>query len=177
MKCRSHTLNLFILLFLNQLTYAKSSIEASGDILALLIPSVAFASSVYLDDRDGEKQFYKSFTATTASTLFLKYTTKEQRPDKSGRDSFPSAHTALAFAGAGYIHKRYGIKYAPLPYIAAVFTGYSRIHAKKHHTVDVYAGALIAIISNWYFVSPYKKIEITPEISENYTKITFTYRW
>ena len=71
--------------------------------------------------------------------------------------SFPSGHTSAAFSGASFIHFRYGLKYGIPLYCLASFTGYSRIHANKHHIEDVMAGAGIAILSSWYFTSPYSK--------------------
>ncbi len=62
-------------------------------------------------------------------------------------------HTASAFSGAAFIHKRYGIKRAILPYLAAGFTGFSRVQAKKHHIHDVIAGAAIGEITGYFLTS------------------------
>lgn len=44
----------------------------------------------------------------------------------------PSGHTSAAFQGDAFIHKRYGFDYAIVPYMGAIFTGYSRVHANKN---------------------------------------------
>jgi membrane-associated phospholipid phosphatase len=87
--------------------------------------------------------------------LLLKYTIREKRPDSDNRDSFPSGHTASAFSGASFIHKRYGIKQAIVPYILATFTGYSRVKENKHHIRDVIAGAVISSAFSLYFADKY----------------------
>ena len=94
---------------------AKSNTETLGDILALTIPIGAYGTAFYMQDKKGKSQFYKSYEVTMVTALSLKYTIKEERPDKSNNRSFPSGHTASAFAGAGFIHKHYGLKYAIVP--------------------------------------------------------------
>ena len=156
---------------------AKSTTESIGDALQIILPAGAYATSLYLDDEDGQMQFYKSFGVTMGATYILKYTVKEKRPNSDNTDSFPSGHTASAFAGASFIHKRYGLKYAIIPYLAAAYTAYSRVYANKHHPVDVYAAAAIAIASSWYFVTPYKNLEVTPVISSNFQGVHLSYKW
>ncbi len=130
-----------------------------------------------MDDDTGQIQFYKSFGTTLTTTYLLKYTVREKRPDSSNTDSFPSGHTSSAFAGASFIHMRYGLKYAILPYMAAVYTGYSRIYANRHHSIDVYAGAAIAIVSSWYFVSPWKGVQVTPLVEKDVQGVRLSYQW
>ena len=43
----------------------------------------------------------------------IKYAAREQRPDGSTRNSFPSGHTATAFAAATILHKEYGLTRSP----------------------------------------------------------------
>lgn len=69
----------------------------------------------------------------------LKRTISKDRPDHSDRKSFPSMHTGVAMASAGW---RWSIG-VPL----AVSTGGLRIAAKKHDYVDVLAGAGIGYLS------------------------------
>jgi len=166
-----------ILLGTSNFVYAKSMTESVGDILSIAIPVGAFSTSLYLDDKDGQIQFYKSYGATMGSTYLLNYTVREKRPDSNNKDSFPSGHTASTFAGASFIHKRYGFKYAVLPYIAAVYTGYSRVHANKHHPIDIYAAAAIGMLSSWYFVTPYKNLQVMPIVGNTFKGLSLSYKW
>ena len=130
-----------------------SSIETNGDILVVLIPGAAYASTFYKKDTAGREQFYKSFFATAFATHGLKILVHKQRPDGSDYHSFPSGHTSAAFQGASFIHQRYGLKQAIVPYLAATYVGYTRVEARKHDWTDVSAGALLGIASNWLFAT------------------------
>ena len=146
-----------LILILNSILFAKSSkIEKGGDIVQLLIPSIAYASTFYMEDEKGRDEFYKSFFSTFATTHILKRTVRERRPNKSNNLSFPSGHTSASFQGATFIHKRYGIKYAIPAYIGASFVGYSRVYGDEHYTHDVLAGAIIGSGFSYYFTSAYK---------------------
>ena len=86
----------------------------------------------------------------------LKHTVRRERPDGSDTNSFPSGHTSASFQGASFIHFRYGLKYAIIPYLGAAFVGYSRVQADKHYVSDVLAGAAIGAGFAWFFTKPYK---------------------
>ena len=165
-----------ISLLLSSSLCAKSNTEQLGDILQLTVPLGAYGTTLYLDDKEGQNQFYKSYGATLGATYALKYSVKEKRPNTDSTDSFPSGHTSSAFSGASFIHKRYGLKYAILPYVAATYTGYSRVHSNKHYTKDVVAGAIIGIASSWYFVSPYKNLQINPITDVGYKGVELNYK-
>jgi len=150
---------LLSLLCLPQQVKAASDIEVAGDVLQILIPSIAYGTTLYLDDNEGETQMYKSFFTTVGITQALKYGINRKRPN-GGDHSFPSGHTSAAFQGAAFIHARYGLKYAIPAYIGASFVGYSRVYANKHFTSDVWAGAAIGTISSFYFATPYKGLNI-----------------
>jgi hypothetical protein len=139
-------------IFSTQEALAKDGIEQMGDYFQVIIPAYAFGMAMKENDSTGVKQFLYSFGAMEASVIGLKSIINEDRPDHSGNDSFPSGHTAAAFTGATFIHKRYGLKQAIIPYLMAGFTGYSRIEAKKHHFHDVLAGAAIAGLWTWILV-------------------------
>lgn len=146
-----------VLLLLSNYVLAKNdSIEKYGDAIQIIIPAVGYGTTLYLDDDEGEKEFYKSFLSTFGTTHLLKRTVKKERPDDSNDQSFPSGHTSASFQGATFIHQRYGIKYAIPAYIGATFVGYSRVYAEKHYTSDVIAGALIGSGFSYYFTTPYK---------------------
>jgi membrane-associated phospholipid phosphatase len=76
--------------------YAVSGTENAGDILQVLIPTAAYATTFELDDKAGRKEFYKSFLTTIVTTHALKILINKQRPDNNGNQSFPSGHTSAA---------------------------------------------------------------------------------
>lgn len=145
--------------------------------MSLGIPAGAFGTALLLEDREGSYEFIKSYSTNMLITFGLKYSITAQRPDKSANDSFPSGHTSSSFAGASFIHKRYGFKYAIIPYLGAIYTGYSRVKSDKHYNRDVFAGALIGVASSWYFTTSYKNLDIKPVVGVNYKGISVAYRW
>lgn len=77
----------------------------------------------------------------------IKYTVREERPDHSAFNSFPSGHTATAFTGAELVRMEYGWGYGALAYGIASGVGYLRVYKYRHWTHDVFAGAAIGILS------------------------------
>ncbi len=155
----------------------ENTTERAGDIMQILIPATAFASTLVLHDKEGMLQFAKSFIVNQVVTQGLKYTINKQRPEDGNNDSFPSGHTSAAFQGATFIHKRYGVKYGIPAYIGASFVGWSRVDAKKHYTVDVLAGAAIGILSSCYFTTPYKDISVTPVADNGFYGLHLSKKW
>jgi len=164
------TLSFFLVSLLN--LYADV-IETTGDILRILIPSIAYGATYYYDDTEGRTQFYKSFATDIAITYALKYSVDKKRPN--GEDySFPSGHASVTFASSTFIHKRYGINYALPLYLASAFTGYSRVESDNHYTIDVVAGAAIGVLSSYFFTTKYKGYLIAPKIKDGVFGLTFT---
>lgn len=133
--------------------YAKNTIEIIGDATQIIVPSYALGMAVNETGWSGVGQFVAQFAGMEIAVNGLKLLVSEERPDHSDKNSFPSGHTASAFSGAAFIHKRYGIKRAILPYLAAGFTGFSRVQAKKHHIHDVIAGAAIGELTGYFLTS------------------------
>lgn len=140
----------------NRHARVSDGITKTGDILQLAIPLSALAYSAVNKDYQGIKQLLQASLSTLAVTYMLKYATQEERPyqdeDVKG-NTFPSAHTSFAFAGAGYWQMRYGWHVGAPMYVAAAFVGYSRHHAKMHNWLDIAAGAALGIGSNILFTS------------------------
>ena len=92
-----------------------------------------------------------SYGIMAAMVNSIKYTTKEIRPDGSTANSWPSGHTATAFAGATILHKEYGTTVSPwysvLGYGVATATGVMRVLNNRHWISDVLSGAGIGILS------------------------------
>jgi membrane-associated phospholipid phosphatase len=80
----------------------------------------------------------------------LKNATHELRPDLSAYNSFPSGHTAQAFAGAVFLSEEYKDKIKWMPYLAygiASSVGLLRMANNRHYISDVLAGAGIGMLS------------------------------
>ena len=111
--------------------------------LAVGIPALAGVETLNQDDWTGMRELAVTEAATYASVMLLKSRIHEERPDGSGNDSFPSGHTAVTFAAARYLDKRYGGDHAWVMYALSGITGVARVEAKKHYWKDVFAGGLI----------------------------------
>ena len=79
----------------------------------------------------------------------LKTTLKKTRPDGTAY-SFPSGHTANAFAGATMLAIEYGENHKWVPYVSYAFAsgiGVMRMANNKHYISDVLFGAGLGILS------------------------------
>ena len=92
----------------------------------------------------------KSALLVAAITFPLKKITAVPRPDTGERNSFPSGHTAIAFAAATFMAKEYGHIskwYSIGAYSAATGVGVMRMMNNRHWVSDVLAGAAVGILS------------------------------
>ncbi len=91
-----------------------------------------------------------------------KKVTHVKRPDGSDYKSFPSGHTAQAFASAEFLRIEYGQRstwYAVAGYTMAGATGYLRMYNNKHWLSDVLAGAGSGILSTRLAYWTYAKLK------------------
>ncbi len=148
---------LIIFFYSNSLVAQNKTVETTGDILLIALPSTAMATTLIKGDKKGTWQLSKGFVLNAAVTYTLKKIVKKQRPDLSDYDSFPSGHTSIAFQSAAFMQQRYGWKIGIPFYALASFTAYSRVEAKKHEVSDVIVGAIIGAGSSYLFTTPYQK--------------------
>jgi membrane-associated phospholipid phosphatase len=80
--------------------------ESFSDIGAIGLVGVALAIPVYKGDWEGFRQAGYSVVTASGVGLLGKSLIGAERPDKNGNDSFPSNHTANAFAAATTLNLR-----------------------------------------------------------------------
>lgn len=138
----------------------SKTVKWKGDTMIDDILVFAPGASVYLLDWcgiDSKHAFWdKTVIASTAAVLslgtssLLKECARVQRPDGDSHRSFPSQHTAVAFAGAELLWQEYrhhSVWYGVAGYGVAACVGFLRIYNDKHWASDVLAGAGIGILS------------------------------
>lgn len=140
-----------------ELSGARKGVKTSGDVLLVAMPLATLTGVLIEKDWTGLKQAAFTTATTLGATYLLKYTVKKQRPDGSDNHSFPSAHTSILFANAGFVQRRYGWKFGAPAYIIATYVGWSRTYGKKHDWWDVAAGAAIGAGSAYIFTRPFAK--------------------
>ena len=132
------------------------SLSATTYPICLSLPIGIMAVSLITDHEKGQQVAYElvgGLLVTAATTGVLKKLVNRPRPYETYNDiypdvresgnSFPSAHTALAFSTATTLllttEKWY---YAAPAYVWAMGVGYSRIYLGQHYPSDVIAGAI-----------------------------------
>jgi membrane-associated phospholipid phosphatase len=126
-----------------------------GEILGELGTLLGSASVVYAVGRLKDQprvshvgmDLIQSLAMSEALTQTLKYTTRRERPDHSGRNSFPSGHAADTFAFATALERHLGWRYAAPAYTFASYVAISRLPANRHWFSDAVFGAAIGIIA------------------------------
>ncbi len=123
--------------------------SAVGDILGTGGPGLVIAASqYYFDSNENHYQSHlRALANTTLATYTLKYSFGRSRPGGSrSRQSFPSGHTATAFATATALTYAYGFPAAAVAYPVAAFVGLSRLAVDAHWGSDIVGGAFLGFI-------------------------------
>lgn len=124
----------------------------------------------FLRDGDDKKRHglrtLDTFAVNGLLTVGLKALVREERPDKSDRQSFPSGHASSAFAVAA-MEARFHPKEAPLWYLGAFFIADSRVTLRRHHSHDVIAGAILGTATAYGETSTRRGLLLSPFISSN----------
>lgn len=126
-----------------------------GDVMMVMSPAYALGMIVMAKDWDGSFLLGGSVVAAQLASEGIKSLELERRPKGNDRKSFPSGHAAGAFSGAMFVHKRYGLKPAIIPYGMSLIAGWSRVDARAHYWHDVLAGAGISALFTWVLVDKY----------------------
>ncbi|HAQ38119.1 MAG TPA: phosphatase PAP2 family protein [Saprospirales bacterium] len=138
-----------------------SSIKWSGDVISLAIPATALGMSFMEENNlQATKELVLVIGAASWSSYMLKHIIDLDRPDGM-EHGFPSTHTSVAFAGATFICKRYGLKYGLPAIFGAGFVGWSRMQVDKHDIWQVLAGAGLGWVLGELITTSGKKTNIT----------------
>src|SRR3989441_11234148 len=89
----------------------------------------------------------RSVAIAEGLTQALKYTTRRERPDHSGRNSFPSGHASETFAFATALERHLGWRGAVPAYLFSSYVAASRLPENRHFLSDVVFGAAVGIIA------------------------------
>lgn len=126
-----------------------------GEILGELGTLLGSASVVYAVGRIKDQpkvshlgmDLIEALAMSEALTQTLKYTTKRERPDGSGKNSFPSGHAADTFAFATALERHLNWKYAVPAYVFSSYVAISRLPANRHWLSDAVFGSAVGIIA------------------------------
>jgi membrane-associated phospholipid phosphatase len=127
----------------------------AGEILGELGTLLGSASVVYAAGRIKDQpkvshlgmDLIESLAMSEALTQTLKYTTRRERPDGSGKNSFPSGHAADTFAFATAFERHLNWKYSVAGYVFASYVAISRLPANRHWLSDAVFGSAVGIIA------------------------------
>ena len=152
-----------------QLTKAMKGVKRSTDIVAVALPAAALIGTLCARDWEGLLQGVETAAVTAAFTYALKYASREERPDHSDLQSFPSGHTAVSFATSTYLTRRYGWKFGVPAYIASTYVAWGRCFSRQHYVWDCVVGAAIGAGSALIFTTPFARkhdVQIAPVADE-----------
>ena len=95
----------------------------------------------------------------------IKFTAGRSRPDGTSR-SFPSGHTASAFATGTVLHRHFGWKAGVPAYALASYIAASRLSENRHYLSDVVFGATLGILAGRQVTVPIggARFALTPQM-------------
>jgi membrane-associated phospholipid phosphatase len=150
---------LFLSLIAGSGVAVADTIESAGTDVAVAMPVIAGSIAVYKGDWSGLAQLGVDTVATVGTAYALKHFVREERPDHSDFQSFPSDTVALSASGSSFLWARYGWHYGLPALVATEFVAYSRVEAKKHHWYDTLASSGIAFSYAYMFDTRYHEPE------------------
>jgi len=127
----------------------------TGEILGELGTLLGSASAVYAVGRIKDQpkvshlgmDLIEALAMSEALTQTIKYTTRRERPDGSGKNSFPSGHAADTFAFATALERHLNWKFSVPAYIFSSYVAMSRLPANRHWLSDAVFGSAVGIIA------------------------------
>lgn len=91
-------------------------------------------------------RLFRAQVVAQGTTQVIKFATQRTRPDGTAL-SFPSGHTAAAFATATVLQDEFGWKVGLPAFAAAGWVATSRVQMDRHYLSDVIAGATVGLLA------------------------------
>jgi hypothetical protein len=113
---------------------------------AILFVAGRLSSHQHQRFRDTTYDIAQATLVEAVYSTSLKYATQRLRPDGSDHLSFPSGHTANAFAWATVAARHFGPKLGVPAYAFAALVGVGRMEKNVHYLSDVVAGASLGYL-------------------------------
>ena len=103
----------------------------------------------------------------------LKVAVERERPDESDHYSFPSGHSASAFATAGVFREHFGWKIGAPAYLVAAYVATARVKDNRHYLSDVMFGAALGVASSdTIAIHPIRReISLSPSVGPRHASI------
>jgi membrane-associated phospholipid phosphatase len=139
------------------LSKTRKDIEDLGTGVAIALPLTAAGIAWYKNDRVGLAELAVEGVLTVGTVYALKNIVREERPDGSDYQSFPSETTAVAASGSSFLWGRYGWEYGLPAEAATAFVSFSRIEARQHRWYDTLASSAIAAGYGYVLTTPFKR--------------------
>jgi membrane-associated phospholipid phosphatase len=92
-------------------------------------------------------ELFRAQMISQGTAQAIKFTASRTRPDASDDHSFPSGHSASAFATATVLQKEFGWKAGIPAFAVAGWVAASRVQMQRHYLSDVLAGATVGILA------------------------------
>ena len=164
---------------------ATDIFNLAGSKFAYFIPFATGSFAKYKKDKKLFEASKTAFSASVISTLAvatLKFSINRERPDKSDKNSFPSNHTALAFAIFGsYAHYYTNTTTKIILYTIPTLTAFSRIYKNKHYLSDTVGGGIIGLSSVYlgkYLSEKFLyRIRLETNVNKNYFSFNLKYNF
>ena len=126
-----------------------------GEPLGELYTLIPVSAAVYVIGRAKDRpeishigaDLLESLALSEGLVQALKYTTRRERPDGSGKTSFPSGHAADTFAFATALERHLSWRWWVPAYIFSSYVAISRLPDNRHWLSDAVFGASVGVIA------------------------------
>jgi membrane-associated phospholipid phosphatase len=154
----------------------RVTIRHIGDVGQYLPHVAGLALLATRHDHEGLRQLAVATASTLSVVYVLKFTVNRRRPD-GGTHSFPSGHTAMAFAGAGFIQRRYGWALGVPAYAVGASVGWTRVYTRRHYTSDCLVGGALGVASNLVFTHRVRHVSVVPMAGDGSPGVSVSFVW